>query len=73
VWICGAGITTPDAVGGDGGHHTGDAQPGKIVVLDRSGHPFGDGSFTNAAGASNLNVFADPTGTQWAWSVDDVV
>lgn len=43
--------------------------PGSVVVLDRTGKVLGSGSFDVGVGA--YDVGADPTGTEWAWSVDD--
>ena len=41
---------------------------GFLVVLDRTGKQVGSGSFTPNPDA---DVFGSPTGTEWAWSVDD--
>ncbi len=40
---------------------------GRIVVIDGTGTSIGTGSFTRSLDAP----FASPTGTEWAWSVDD--
>ncbi len=42
---------------------------GFLVVLDRTGKQVGSGSFTPISFADD--VFGSPTGTEWAWSVDD--
>lgn len=43
--------------------------PGSVVVLDRTGKVLGSGSFDVRVWAHDVG--ADPSGTQWAWSVDD--
>jgi hypothetical protein len=42
---------------------------GNLVVLDRTGTKIGGGSFIPNDSAGH--VFGNPTGTEWAWSVDD--
>jgi hypothetical protein len=42
---------------------------GNLVVLDRTGTKIGGGSFT--PNAFEDDVFGSPTGTEWAWSVND--
>jgi hypothetical protein len=42
---------------------------GFLVVLDRTGKQIGSGSFT--PNSFSDDVYGDPTGTEWAWSVED--
>jgi hypothetical protein len=42
---------------------------GSLVVLDRTGAKIGGGSFAPLSFIDDL--FGSPTGTEWAWSVDD--
>jgi hypothetical protein len=57
--VAGPTVTLSTVTPGSGG--------GRVVVIDGTGTSIGGGSFTRG-----LEVpFASPTGTEWAWSVDD--
>ncbi len=44
--------------------------PGTVAVLDHNGKVIGTGAFD--AGVYGTDIAADPSGSQWAWSVDDL-
>ena len=45
---------------------------GNLVVLDRTGQVIGSGSLTPIGYATHAtDIFGSPTGTEWAWSVND--
>lgn len=68
--------TTDDVVVRVAGPHVvlevshGVSQPGRLAVLDRDGHTMSTVSVEDAVGSAE-GVAPDPSGTRWAWSVDD--